>query len=289
MKYSIIILLSICALQVFWYTPTIQDKEFITSVHSKIEQVSEQKWDSYRETLIDFLKTQSLKIKSEKKIYILEQVISLLSNKKEYELLRIIDWDTFVINIEWEEQKVRLIWIDTPEITNSQCLSLEAKDFLTQTTNNNRIFLETDLSQGSTDSFWRMLAYLFVNWKNVNQLLIENWLAYEYTYNQKKPYTYQKSFIEAENESKANKLWLHSWICPTEQIPSWETTFITQSLSADSDCQIKGNINSSKEKIYHLPTCKDYNKTKINTENGEKYFCTEQEATDAWWRIAKNC
>lgn len=279
-----------CAFQVLWYTATIEDKEFVESVHNKIEQIIEQKWDSYRHTLISFLKTELLKIKSENKIYILEQVISLLDNKKEYELVRIIDGDTIVINIKWEEQKVRLIWIDTPEITNNQCLSFQAKDFLIQETNNNRIFLETDISQWNTDSFWRMLAYLFVNWKNINKLLIEHWLAYEYTYNQKKPYKYQKVFIEAENTSKANKIWLHSWICPTEQTSAWDITFITQSNSSiPSDCEIKGNINSKKEKIYHLPTCKDYNKTNINIENGEKYFCTEQEATDAWWRIAKNC
>ena len=34
-------------------------------------------------------------------------------------------------------------------------------------------------------------------------------------------------------------------------------------------CQIKGNISSSGEKIYHLPNSKNYLQTKISTSKGE--------------------
>ncbi len=52
-------------------------------------------------------------------------------------------------------------------------------------------------------------------------------------------------------------------------------------------CLIKGNINSKKEKIYHMPDQRDYEKTIIDTSKGERWFCTEEEALEAGWRKAK--
>ncbi|PIQ76126.1 hypothetical protein COU78_00605 [Candidatus Peregrinibacteria bacterium CG10_big_fil_rev_8_21_14_0_10_49_24] len=54
-------------------------------------------------------------------------------------------------------------------------------------------------------------------------------------------------------------------------------------------CEIKGNISSSKEKIYHLPGCGSYDKTEIDESAGERWFCSEQEAEAAGWRKAGNC
>ncbi len=50
-------------------------------------------------------------------------------------------------------------------------------------------------------------------------------------------------------------------------------------------CDIKGNINSKKIRIYHLPGSRSYNPTKINKKN-ERWFCTEKQAQDAGWRAA---
>lgn len=51
------------------------------------------------------------------------------------------------------------------------------------------------------------------------------------------------------------------------------------------DCYIKWNIEFEwTEKIYHLPWCSHYNETVINSNFWEKWFCTEKEAKDAWWR-----
>jgi hypothetical protein len=54
-------------------------------------------------------------------------------------------------------------------------------------------------------------------------------------------------------------------------------------------CDIKGNISyNSKEKIYHLPGMTFYSETTINTEYGERWFCTEVEAKANGWRKALN-
>ena len=54
-----------------------------------------------------------------------------------------------------------------------------------------------------------------------------------------------------------------------------------------ADCAIKGNVSSSGERIYHVPGGQYYERTKISTAKGERWFCTEAEAFAAGWRKAK--
>ncbi|MDD2890856.1 MAG: hypothetical protein PHE49_09515 [bacterium] len=63
----------------------------------------------------------------------------------------------------------------------------------------------------------------------------------------------------------------------------------TSSESLKLNCDIKGNISSSGEKIYHLPGCASYSRTVINESAGERWFCSESEAKNAGWRKAENC
>ena len=50
-------------------------------------------------------------------------------------------------------------------------------------------------------------------------------------------------------------------------------------------CNIKGNIShNSGRRIYHMPGDCDYERTRISTARGERYFCTEAEARAAVWR-----
>lgn len=52
-------------------------------------------------------------------------------------------------------------------------------------------------------------------------------------------------------------------------------------------CLIKGNVNSQGEKIYHTPGQRDYERTQIKPEEGDAWFCTEQEAVAAGFRHAQ--
>ena len=53
-----------------------------------------------------------------------------------------------------------------------------------------------------------------------------------------------------------------------------------------ADCDIKGNIGKDGSKIYHMPKDEWYSKTMIDTQTGEKWFCSEMEAEKAGWRRA---
>lgn len=52
----------------------------------------------------------------------------------------------------------------------------------------------------------------------------------------------------------------------------------------DPSCSIKGNVNSSGEKIYHVQGGSFYNRTDIKPEEGDRWFCTESEAQSAGFR-----
>ena len=52
-------------------------------------------------------------------------------------------------------------------------------------------------------------------------------------------------------------------------------------------CNIKGNVNSAGDKIYHLPGGSLYERTKINPGEGDRWFCTGKEAEGAGFRAAR--
>lgn len=52
-------------------------------------------------------------------------------------------------------------------------------------------------------------------------------------------------------------------------------------------CDIKGNISSSGEKIYHTRSSSSYANTIIDPAKGERWFCTVEEARSNGWRAPK--
>jgi hypothetical protein len=47
----------------------------------------------------------------------------------------------------------------------------------------------------------------------------------------------------------------------------------------------KGNISKKRRaRVYHVPGSRDYQKVVITPADGERYFCSEQDAVDCGWR-----
>jgi cold shock CspA family protein len=56
---------------------------------------------------------------------------------------------------------------------------------------------------------------------------------------------------------------------------------------AQANCRIKGNISvQTGQRFYHLPGMRDYDSTTIRPEDGERWFCTEEEARSKGWSRA---
>ena len=56
--------------------------------------------------------------------------------------------------------------------------------------------------------WWIILAYVFLNWENINEKIISDWYACEYNYDL--PYKYQKEFKKAENNARTSYKWLRN-------------------------------------------------------------------------------
>lgn len=126
----------------------------------------------------------------------------------------VIDWDTFRYRKEdWTLQSVRLLWVDAPESNTAryrttECFWKEAKNYLTNLIKNQYVVLENDSNSASMDSYGRVLAYVYLNWELVNQKLIEEWYAKEYTY--KTDYLKQSEFIKSQQIAEKSEKWLRS-------------------------------------------------------------------------------
>lgn len=63
---------------------------------------------------------------------------------------------------------------------------------------------------------------------------------------------------------------------------------VASSSSEESGaCNIKGNVSTRGERIYHVPGQKYYDKTRISASHGERWFCSEEEAQAAGWRRSR--
>lgn len=208
-----------------------------------------------------------------------EKPVAASKEKTElYLVTRIVDGDTIWVKIGDESSKVRYIGINAPEITSDDCFGKEATEKNRQLVEGKKVRLEKDVSK--TDQYDRLLRYVFLeDGTFINEVLVRTGYAHAVTY--PPDVRYQHQFLKAEGEARSNNRGLWS-DCQGQKAT-------VAPAETQGQCLIKGNISSSGEKIYHIPGCPSYKDTVINEEKGERWFCTEQEATDDGWRKAKNC
>jgi len=115
------------------------------------------------------------------------------SENKTFLVTYVVDGDT--LQIETGE-KIRLICIDTPE--KNEEYYFEAKDYLEELVLGKKIELIKDISE--KDRYGRLLRYVFVDGKFVNEKVVERGYAKAYWY---KPDTkFCQEIQEAENYAK---------------------------------------------------------------------------------------
>lgn len=129
-----------------------------------------------------------------------------------YAVVRVADGDTISASIDGKIETIRFIGIDTPETVDPrkavQCFGKEASDKTKELLTGQRVMLEKDPSQGERDKYGRLLAYVYrADGLFVNEYLVAQGYAYEYTYNA--PYKYQAQFkaAEAEARTQGRGLW----------------------------------------------------------------------------------
>ena len=142
----------------------------------------------------------------------LEDVLPQTIKREEAVVTRVVDGDTLSVKLDGKDEKVRLIGIDTPETVDRrqeiECFGKEATLAMKKMVENKKILLESDTTQDNRDRYRRLLRYVFLpDGIFVNQRMIENGFAYEYTY--ETSYRYQKEFklSEAKARNEGTGLW----------------------------------------------------------------------------------
>ncbi|MER2261130.1 MAG: thermonuclease family protein [Psychrobacillus sp.] len=219
-----------------------------------------------------------------------------VSKFEEFPLVSVIDGDTIKIKYNGANENVRFLLIDTPETNHPelgvQPFGLEAKDFTKQLLKGHEtVFLEFDVSY--RDKYNRLLAYIYTpDGKSVQEELLKAGLArvaYIYAPNTRHVDWFES--VQKKAQQQAIGIWsVENYVTnrgydkdameegkEIKKTPTEEKT-----KSDNTDCTIKGNINSKGDKIYHLPGQQYYEMTVA-----EEMFCSKDEAEAAGFRATK--
>lgn len=123
-----------------------------------------------------------------------------------YEVLSVIDGDTFIVSTDGVKETVRVLGINTPETKHSsrgaECFGEESSARASQLLLNSEVRLEQDDSQAPRDKYNRLLAYVEMpNGIDFGQVMIVDGYAYEFTFNDKE---YQNQSLYRQSQAIAD-------------------------------------------------------------------------------------
>lgn len=118
---------------------------------------------------------------------------------------RIVDGDTIEVQFaDNTKHKVRMLFIDTPELSSKECYSTEATQYLSSLINGKQITLKYGAEK--LDPFNRILAFVYYKNSNVNAFMVKTGMAYLYP---SKPLSTESSrYIKYERDARKSKVGL---------------------------------------------------------------------------------
>jgi endonuclease YncB( thermonuclease family) len=183
---------------------------------------------------------------------------------------RVVDGDT----LELDGTVYRLNGIDAPE-HGQRCgdwnCGSDATDALVEIVKGREVTCDPI----SEDGYGRVIATCYAGGTDLGQELVDKGLAWAFR-------RYSTEYIDEETRAKSRAIGIWS----DDFLPPWdyrEAQWNRAIQEAPQGCPIKGNI-SRNGRIYHAPWSPWYEKTRINTSKGERWFCSEAEAIAAGWR-----
>jgi endonuclease YncB( thermonuclease family) len=196
---------------------------------------------------------------------------------------RVIDGDT----LEIRGVTVRLLGIDAPEADQTcaragdrawpcgRWVTQEVRAYLSGRT--------VTCAEEGQDRYGRVLGRCRVGDADLSATLAVSGLAWV---NPRYELTYQPQEKAAALAGRG--LWA------MQSVPPWEYRATEAAALAArppqqaprTGCVIKGNISSG-GRIYHVPGQEHYDRTRIDTARGERWFCSAAEARAAGWRPAR--
>lgn len=209
------------------------------------------------------------------------------TDRIDVDVTSVIDGDTIKIMYEGKEETVRYLLIDTPETNHpklgEQPLGKEATKENKRIIESGDVSIEFDVGD-RFDDYGRMLAYIYVDGESVQEQMLKSGLArVAYVYPPNTRYVDDFENVEQQAKDAGIGIWEFENYSTNRGFNSdaYGTAPVPNEKETEKKCAIKGNINRSGNKIYHMPGSGSYEQT-----NPEEWFCSEQEAREAGFRSA---
>ena len=193
--------------------------------------------------------------------------------------LRVTDGDTVAL-VDARPIRVRIHGIDAAEIGQT-CLTEAGTTYDCGTWVAQRVH---ELWAGQwaicrvvdVDAYGRAVGVCQVDGRDLGASIVRRGLAIAYT-------RYSRDYEDEEAAAREGRAGVFAG---TMQDPAWHRVArIDGRTPPDPDCAIKGNVTDN-GRIYHMPGGRWYDRTGIRPDEGERWFCTEEEARAAGWRQA---
>ena len=133
-----------------------------------------------------------------------------------YSVKSIYDGDTLTLS---NGNKVRLLQIDTPELSPTECYGQEAKQELIKLIGRSKVTLQSDSASDDQDRYGRYLRYVFIGKKNLNLELVRVGAAAPYFYRGEKG-QYSNQLLKAAKAAKSKKIGLWKTCPGTKLLPT---------------------------------------------------------------------
>ena len=224
-------------------------------------------------------------------------------------MVNVLDGVTIEVESDGRRYRVRYLGVqipaDGPSDGAAHATAEDALEF-------NRFLVEGKVVQLEKDAVdadptGNLLRYVFVGGEMVNTALLTNGYA---TVSDSPPsFRYETEFSIAEENAKADQrgIWTPSRPDSRDNAAAHATPTAVPRFSGGTlplppgmrrvgECDysdttqpvIKGNVDSrTGERIYHVPDGLFYSTTVIDESQGDRWFCTEMEATAAGWKRSK--
>lgn len=191
-------------------------------------------------------------------------------------LVRVIDGDTLQVGADL----VRLSGIDAPEDAQT-CVRPSGEiwpcgTWVSESVEALLSGVAVTCDNLGRDRYDRILARCRQNGDDIGATLVAAGMAVAYV-----RYASEYVLQEAAARSAGLGLWGSKFTMPEQ----YRAEARTAALPSDRNCRIKGNL-SAFGAIYHLPGQQFYGRTRINPDNGERWFCSVDQARAAGWRPA---